>query len=195
MPAALLMAAVRSALRMAFAGLPWTAVFQGLDEAINQARGEMFVTGIVGHLTARTRAASGVGGPSAARRSSWTAAGGVRRMSDGPWGLDMEARWEVGKLAAAGESWSILCYTDGVTDARCALSVPSAPRASPRTTSSTIGQCEDLCQGLLSRVAMNPAGAPFGDDQTVLVLGRVSGRSASPLRLRNNALLTAAARE
>ena len=32
---------------------------------------------------------------------------------------------------------------------------------------------EDLCQGLLSEVAMNPGGTALGDDQTVLVLRSV----------------------
>src|SRR5207237_3651559 len=51
MPAALLMASVRAVLRMGLTlGLPWEALFQGLDEIIQQARAESFVTGLVGRL-------------------------------------------------------------------------------------------------------------------------------------------------
>src|SRR5262249_40441606 len=48
MPAALLMASVRSALRMGLAlGLPWPALFQGLDGVITPQGGDVYVTGVV----------------------------------------------------------------------------------------------------------------------------------------------------
>src|SRR5438132_7335640 len=51
MPAALLMASVRAVLRMGLTlGLPWDALFQGLDAIIQQARAESFVTGLAGKL-------------------------------------------------------------------------------------------------------------------------------------------------
>src|SRR5262249_7592442 len=49
--AALLMAAVRSALRMGLTlSLPWKAIFQGLDDLVRQVRADTFVTGMVGEV-------------------------------------------------------------------------------------------------------------------------------------------------
>ncbi len=51
MPAALLMASVRAVLRMGLTmGLSWEMLFQGLDEVIQQARPDSYVTGLVGKL-------------------------------------------------------------------------------------------------------------------------------------------------
>src|SRR5438132_12539132 len=55
MPAALLMAAVRAGLRMGLAlNLPWSPVFQGLDDLIHQAPADTLVTGMVGLLNRDT---------------------------------------------------------------------------------------------------------------------------------------------
>ena len=32
-----------------------------------------------------------------------------------PWGLEFDSPWEVGRLPL-GRDWSILCYTDGITE-------------------------------------------------------------------------------
>ncbi len=177
MPAALLMAAVRSALRMGLSlGLPWTAVFQGLDEVINQARGEMFVTGIVGHLDLHDRCLHLVsaGHPLPSILVDGEPVAIPEACQTRPWGLDIETEWEVSRLPLRGDEWSILCYTDGVTDAAV-----RAQRAFGARRILTYHQqyhrrsAEDLCQGLLSEVAMNPGGMSLGDDQTVLVLRSV----------------------
>jgi serine phosphatase RsbU (regulator of sigma subunit) len=174
MPAALLMAAVRSALRMGLSlGLPWSAVFQGLDDVINQARGEMFVTGVVGHLDLRERSLHLVcaGHP----LPSILVDGASLPIPDAcqtrPWGLDLVNSWEVGKLSLKGDNWSILCYTDGVTDAAVrAQRAFGARRVAAYHQQHHRRSAEDLCQGLLSEVAMNPGASSLGDDQTVLVL-------------------------
>jgi serine phosphatase RsbU (regulator of sigma subunit) len=177
MPAALLMAAVRSALRMGLSlGLPWTAVFQGLDEVINQARGEMFVTGLVGHLDLRERVLYLVsaGHPLPSILVDGRPLAIPEECRTRPWGLDMLADWEVGKLPLRGASWSILCYTDGVTDAAVrAQRAFGARRIMAYHQQHHQRSAEDLCQGLLSEVAMNPGGTSLGDDQTVLVLRSV----------------------
>ena len=55
-----------------------------------------------------------------------------------PWGLDFDSPWEVGQVALGQGDWSILCYTDGVTEgprrrglARCAAGRRLSPRACP----------------------------------------------------------------
>jgi serine phosphatase RsbU (regulator of sigma subunit) len=177
MPAALLMAAVRSALRMGLSlGLPWRSVFQGLDEVINQARGEMFVTGIVGHLDLREPSLHLVcaGHPLPSILVNGKPVAIPEQCQTRPWGLDLENSWEVGKLPLTGENWSILCYTDGITDA--------AVRAQRGFGARRVGEyhqqhyrrsAEDLCQGLLSEVAVSPGASSLGDDQTVLALRSV----------------------
>jgi serine phosphatase RsbU (regulator of sigma subunit) len=176
MPAALLMAAVRSALRMGLSlGLPWTSVFQGLDEVISQARGDMFVTGIVGHLDLRDRHLDLVsaGHPLPSVLVGGQAVAVPEHCQTRPWGLDLQTSWQVGRLPL-GESWSILCYTDGVTDAAVrAQRGFGARRVAAYHEHNHRRSAEDLCQGLLSEVAANPGGTSLGDDQTVLVLRSV----------------------
>jgi serine phosphatase RsbU (regulator of sigma subunit) len=177
MPAALLMAAVRSALRMGLSlGLPWRSVFQGLDEVINQARGDMFVTGIVGHLDLHQRTLHLVSAghllPSILVEGCPVAI--PEQCQTRPWGLDLETPWDVGKLSLGRGSWSILCYTDGVTDAAVrAQRAFGARRVAAYHQQHHQRSAEDLCQGLLSEVAMSPGTTSLGDDQTVLVLRSV----------------------
>jgi serine phosphatase RsbU (regulator of sigma subunit) len=174
MPAALLMAAVRSALRMGLSlGLPWEAVFQGIDEVINQARGDMFVTGVVGHLDLRDRHLHLVcaGHPLPSILVDGRPVAIPDECQTRPWGLDVETGWQASKLPLAGRSWSILGYTDGVTDAAVrAQRVYGARRVAAYHLANHHRSAEDICQGLLSEVAVNPGGTSLGDDQTVLVL-------------------------
>jgi sigma-B regulation protein RsbU (phosphoserine phosphatase) len=174
MPAALLMAAVRAALRMGLAlNLPWTAVFQGLDEIIRQARNDTFVTGLVGQLDLARRELSAIcaghplpsvlvdGQPMALPPACHTR----------PWGLDLETTWAVGKIPLGNGTWSILCYTDGVTDAAVRVQRQhGARRVAAYHREHHHLSAEDLCQGLLSEVAYQPGASTLGDDQTVLVL-------------------------
>jgi hypothetical protein len=175
MPAALLMAAVRASMRMGVThGLPWPAVFNGLDEIITQAQTGAYVTGLLGEIDLRqgeVRLASAGHLP-----PSIVVDGRPVRVPEEcqtrPWGLEFECPWEVGRLALGKGSWSILCYTDGITDA--------AARADRTTGARFVGEfhrqnhhlsAEDLCQGLLSEVsARAEMPATLGDDQTVLVL-------------------------
>jgi hypothetical protein len=174
MPAALLMAAVRSALHMGLSmGLPWPAIFKGLDEVIARARGEMFVTGLVGHLDLRQLKLQLVsaGHPLPSILVDGRAVEIPDNCKTRPWGLDLATNWETGHINLKGKSWSILGYTDGITD------------AAARTQRTFGGQrilkyhqachhlsAEDLCQGLLNEVAVQPGKHSLEDDQTVLVL-------------------------
>jgi serine phosphatase RsbU (regulator of sigma subunit) len=174
MPAALLMAAVRAALRMGLSlGLPWTAVFQGLDDVVSQVQGEMFVTGVVGHLDLRTGQLDLVcaGHPLPSILVDGRPLPIPAECQTRPWGLDIETTWEVGRLSLAGKNWSILCYTDGITDAAVrAQRAFGAVRIAKYHQEHHLLSAEDLCQGLLSEVAASPGPSSLGDDQTVLVL-------------------------
>jgi serine phosphatase RsbU (regulator of sigma subunit) len=179
MPAALLMAAVRSALHMGLAlGLPWPAIFKGLDDVIARSRGEMFVTGLVGHLDLRQRQLQLVcaGHP----LPSVLVDGRTLRIPDNcqtrPWGLDLATNWEVGDIDLQGQSWSILCYTDGVTDAAARTQRAfGAQRIVKYHQERHHLNAEDLCQGLLNEVAVQPGQRSLEDDQTVLVLRSPDG--------------------
>ncbi len=174
MPAALMMAAVRAALRMGLSlDLPWPAVFQGLDELIGQARADSFVTGLVGLLDLQQRELSLVsaGHP----LPSILLDGHMVEVPDScltrPWGLDLASLWQVGRLPLAGKRWSILCYTDGITDAAArSQRAFGAQRVADFHHKHFVLSAEDLCQGLLSEVAVQPGASSLGDDQTVLVL-------------------------
>jgi Stage II sporulation protein E (SpoIIE)/FHA domain len=179
MPAALLMAAVRSGLRMGWTlGLPWQAIFRGLDEVTAQARGEVFVTGLVGLIDLVKLELQIVcaghplpsilvdGRAAAAPQSCWTR----------PWGLEMPTNWEVGRLSLQGANWSILCYTDGITDAGARTQRSfGAQRIAAFHAKHYHLSAEDLCQGLLSEVAVQPGQHSLEDDQTVLVLRSAVG--------------------
>jgi serine phosphatase RsbU (regulator of sigma subunit) len=87
-----------------------------------------------------------------------------------PWGLDIESYWEVSRLSLQGQHWSILAYTDGITDAAARTQRAfGARRIAAYHQANYQLSAEDLCQGLLSEVAVQP-GTTLGDDQTVLVL-------------------------
>jgi serine phosphatase RsbU (regulator of sigma subunit) len=174
MPAALLMAAVRPALRMGLSlNLPWSAIFKGLDDLIHQARADTFVTGMVGQLDLRTRELSLV---SAGHPLPSIIVDGIplaipNQCITRPWGLDLETSWEVAKLSVQGKRFSILCYTDGITDAAVrAQRGFGAQRVAGFHVRNYQLSAEDLCQGLLSEVAVQPGASSLGDDQTVLVL-------------------------
>jgi serine phosphatase RsbU (regulator of sigma subunit) len=174
MPAAILMAAVRAALRMGLAlRLPWSAVFQGLDEIIRQARGDTFVTGLVGQLDLHRRELTVVcaGHPLPSILVDGKPVELPQACHTRPWGLDLETAWGVGTVALGEGSWSILCYTDGVTDAAVRVQrLYGARRVAAYHREHHHLNAEDLCQGLLSEVAYQPGMASLGDDQTVLVL-------------------------
>jgi serine phosphatase RsbU (regulator of sigma subunit) len=174
MPAALLMAAVRSALHMGLSlGLPWPHIFKGLDEVTTRARGEMFVTGIVGLLDLARRELQIVsaGHPLPSILVDGKAQVIPEQCRTRPWGLDLASTWEVGTVPLGGQQWSILCYTDGITDAAARTQRTfGAQRIAAFHTERHGMTAEDLCQGLLSEVAVQPGQRSLEDDQTVLVL-------------------------
>jgi hypothetical protein len=174
MAAALMMAAVRASVRMGLShGLPWPAVFDGLDEIIAQAQTGAYVTGLLGEVDLRRGelrlASAGHLPPSivvAGRRVAVPDECQTR-----PWGLGFEYPWEVGRLPLAGD-WSVVCYTDGITDAAARAERASGARfvADYHRQNGHLS-AEDICQGLLSAVsARAETAASLGDDQTVLVL-------------------------
>jgi serine phosphatase RsbU (regulator of sigma subunit) len=184
LPAAILMAAVRAGLRMGLSlGLPWEKVFQGLDEIIMQARPEsVFVTGIVGRVDLARGELQVV---SAGHLAPSILVDGrpvelPPRCLTRPWGLDFDSPWEAGTVALGGGDWSILCYTDGITEAGArvedslnARGVVAYHRANYYL------QAEDLCQGLISEAAGRQADGSLVDDQTVLVLRADGGAERS----------------
>src|SRR5205807_2300661 len=88
-----------------------------------------------------------------------------------PWGLDLDTAWQVGEVPLRGKSWSILCYTDGITDAAArTLRTFGAQRVAAFHAARHALSAEDLCQGLLSEIAVQPGQRSLEDDQTVLVL-------------------------
>ena len=88
-----------------------------------------------------------------------------------PWGLDIDTPWEVGRIPLKAKHWSIVCYTDGITDAAARSQRQSGAKRVAGYHEKNFRLCaEDLCQGILSEVAVQPAASSLGDDQTVLVL-------------------------
>ena len=70
-----------------------------------------------------------------------------------------------------GRRWSILCYTDGITDAAARTQRSfGAQRIAAFHGERHKLSAEDLCQGLLSEVAVQPGQRSLEDDQTVLAL-------------------------
>jgi serine phosphatase RsbU (regulator of sigma subunit) len=185
MPAALLMAAVRSGLRMGLAmGWPWEQVFKGLDEVIAQAREGAFVTGIVGQVDLaahQLRIVSAghvlpsilVGG-----RPVPLPAGCQTR----PWGLDFESPWQVGRLDLGAADWSVLCYTDGIIEGGSSRgeSALNAQRLAAYHQNNPRHSAEDLCQGVLSEAAARQPAGSLADDQTVLVVRSAAGIERKP---------------
>jgi len=175
MPAALLMAAVRAGLRMGLTlNLPWSSVFQGLDDLIHQARADTFVTGMVGllHLNTNELLLVLAGHPPPSILLDGQPVPVPTRCLTRPWGIDMQTSWEVGKLNLNGKRWSILSYTDGVTDAggkRAQRS--SGSKRVAEFHKNHFNQCaEDVCQGLLNDLTAQQGTGSLRDDQTVLVL-------------------------
>lgn len=173
-PAALMMAAVRASLRMGLSlGLAWDAVFQGLDEIISQARGDAMVAGLVGQLDLAKQelhfVSAGHPLPSILVDGRPVPIPGQCRTR--PWGLSFESPWEVGRLSLAGQDWTILCFTDGITEAAARGGRPfGAGRVTAYHHENRSASAEDLCQGLLGQVAAEQGIDPLSDDQTVLVL-------------------------
>ncbi len=175
MPAALMMAAVRAALHMGLTlNLPWVSVFQGLDDLIRQARSDSFVTGMVGLLDLRGRELLLVsaGHPSPSILVDGQPVQVPEQCRTRPWGIDLDTTWEVGRLNLQGQRWSILAYTDGVTDDGGVRSQRSsgAQRVARFHQTNFHQTAEDLCQGLLNDFTHPQGISSLRDDQTVLVL-------------------------
>jgi len=175
MPAALMMAAVRASLRMGVAyGLPWQAVFEGLDGIITQAKTGRFVTGLVGQVDLHRNELQIVS--AGHLPPSILLDGKPVELPDHcqtrPWGIGFDCPWEVGRIPLGSGDWSILCFTDGITDAaaRAGRGHGSRMVAAYHQQNYSVS-AEDLCQGLLSEIsARQDPNAPVEDDQTVLVL-------------------------
>ena len=177
MPAALLMAAVRAGLRMGLSlNLPWPAVFQGLDDLIVQAQGDTFVTGLIGLLHLHTSelllVSAGHPAPSILVDEAPVEVPKHWLPTVRPWGIELQAPWEVGKLCLQGKRWSILSYTDGVTDVGANRSqlMSAGNRVSDFHGKHFHRSAEDICQGLLDDLTGQQGAGSLGDDQTVLVL-------------------------
>jgi serine phosphatase RsbU (regulator of sigma subunit) len=177
MPAALLMAAVRAGLRMGLSlGLPWAAVFQGLDDLIRQAREDTFVTGMVGllHLDTSELLLVSAGHPAPSILVDGRPIEVPKACLTRPWGIDMQSTWEVGKLCLKGKRWSILSFTDGVTEAGTGATRAHRTMGGMRVAAfhqrHFDQSAEDICQGLLNDLAAQQGTGSLRDDQTVLVL-------------------------
>ncbi len=175
MPAALLMAAVRAGLRMGLSlNLPWPAVFQGLDDLIRQARGDTFVTGLIGHLDLSTNDLLVVcaGHPAPSILVDGQPVDVPHQCLTRPWGIELHSSWEVGKLCLKGKRWSILSYTDGVTDvgANRTQVLSAGKRVTHIHGKHFHRSAEDICQGLLDDLTGQHGAGSLGNDQTVLVL-------------------------
>ena len=173
MPAALLMAAVRAGLRMGLAlDLPWAAMFHGLDDLVNQARADTFVTGMVGllNLASQELLLVSAGHPAPSILVNGQPLAVPEPCLTRPWGIDLETSWEVGKLSLKGKRWSILCYTDGVTECGDNRRTLGTRRVARYHQSHFEQSAEDLCQGLLNDLADHHGTPSLRDDQTILVL-------------------------
>jgi Stage II sporulation protein E (SpoIIE)/FHA domain len=175
MPAALLMAAVRAGLRMGLSlNLPWPAVFQGLDDLIHQAQGDTFVTGLIGllHLNTSELLVVSAGHPAPSILVDGQPVDVPHQCLTRPWGIELHSSWEVGKLCLKGKRWSILSYTDGVTDvgANRTQVLSAGKRVTHIHGKHFHRSAEDICQGLLDDLTGQHGTGSLGDDQTVLVL-------------------------
>jgi sigma-B regulation protein RsbU (phosphoserine phosphatase) len=185
MPAALMMAPVRASLRMGLTlGLPWQDVFRSLDDLITQTRaGGAFVTGLLGQIDF---AAGRLDLVSAGHHLPSVLVGGrpillAESCQTRPWGLDFDSPWHVGHIPLGDGDWSILCFTDGITEsATDSGGIFGYSRALDYHRVHHDLNAEDLCQGLISEVAERQQADSLPDDQTVLVL-----RSASRAERRS----------
>jgi serine phosphatase RsbU (regulator of sigma subunit) len=174
MPAALLMAAVRAAFRLGLKhGLPWDALWRGLDDVIAQAKVTSFVTGLVGEIDlARSElllVSAGHDPPSILVHGSPVVVPDCCQTR--PWGLDFELPWQTGRVPLGDGDWSILCCTDGVYQATNHPRYGRGARCigAYHRDHGQLG-AEDLCMGLLSSLAPSERSDPLMDDQTVLAL-------------------------
>ncbi len=184
MPAALMMAAVRAGLRMGLAlEQPWDRIFKGLDEVIAQARAGAFVTGIIGEIDFDRREMQVV---SAGHVLPSILVGGQSvplptECQTRPWGLDFDSPWSVGRLPLGDADWSIVGYTDGITDGGSrAENGLNADRVAAYHRQHHRLSAEDLCQGIISEAAGRQPGGSLVDDQTVLVLRSAHGIARRP---------------
>jgi serine phosphatase RsbU (regulator of sigma subunit) len=188
MPAAILMAAVRAGLRMGLSlDEPWDRVFKGLDEIIIQARPEqVFVTGVVGRIDLEKRELEVV---SAGHQPPSLLVDGrpvslPQQCMTRPWGLDFDSPWEVGKVALGAGDWSILCYTDGLTEGGRDDDALDARRAAAYHAEHAQLSAEDLCQAIVGEAAARSPTGSLSDDQTVLVLRSAGGVVRRPPTLQ-----------
>jgi len=187
LPAALLMAAVRASLHMGLTlNLAWPAIFQGLDGIIGQARAGSFVTGIVGQIDLNARRLDLV---SAGHHLPSILVGGRRvtlpeTCQTRPWGLDFDCPWQIGKVDFGDEDWSILCFTDGITEAETKAGNVYGYRGVLGYHQNHCDlSAEDLCQGLVDEVAAQHSTGFLPDDQTALVLRSARAvRKSSPTK-------------
>jgi serine phosphatase RsbU (regulator of sigma subunit)/pSer/pThr/pTyr-binding forkhead associated (FHA) protein len=189
MPAALMMAPVRASLHMGLTlGLPWKDVFRGLDDLITQTRaGGAFVSGLLGQIDFVTRRLDIV---SAGHPLPSVLVGGKQvtlpeSCQTRPWGLDFDSPWQVGHIPLGDADWSILCFTDGISEsATDSGGIFSYSRVLDYHRIHHALNAEDLCQGLISEVAERQQIDSLSDDQTVLVLrsAKANGRRSMPTR-------------
>jgi serine phosphatase RsbU (regulator of sigma subunit) len=174
MPAALLMASVRAVLRMGLTmGLSWEKLFLGLDEIIQQARPESYVTGLIGKLDLeqQTLELVSAGHPMPSVLIAGETVLVPEECGTRPWGIDvLPSDWQMKPLPLGNGPWSILCYTDGVSDAW-----GTTPREAARRVAACHRRChplraEELCQGLLREASGPGKFVTLADDQTVLAL-------------------------
>ena len=174
MPAALMMASVRATLRMGLTlGLSWEALFRGVDSIIAQARVTSFVTGLVGQIDLARRELQLViaGHYPPSILANGVAVAVPETCQTRPWGIDFDSEWQVGHIPLGEGDWSILCFTDGVTDTVIRAQQTFGPRrVGEFHKEQRCASAEDICQGLLSAAAAQSETTSLADDQTVLVL-------------------------
>jgi sigma-B regulation protein RsbU (phosphoserine phosphatase) len=184
MPAALMMASVRAAMRMGLTlNQTWGKVFEVLDEIVTQAQAGAFVTGLVGQIDLAKRELEIVsaGHPLPSILINGKPATLPEECQTRPWGLDFPAPWQVGRLSLGSSDWSILCYTDGITDSKSrtqrALNTAHVMSFHQRNAYKS---AEELCEGLIGDAASRQEAGSLADDQTVLVLRSTEGIQRKP---------------
>jgi serine phosphatase RsbU (regulator of sigma subunit) len=177
MSAALMMNSVRTAFRMGLTlGLSARDLFNSLDHIVNQRGGNRFATGVVGWIDLARRELCVVvaGHPVPALLIGGKPVPVPAECQTRPWGLDFEIAWQEARLPLGDGNWTILCYTDGITDT-ARSTVPEQRRYGVEDVVAFLANhlhdsAEDLCQRLLSEVAGQQHSPALEDDQTVLVL-------------------------
>src|SRR5262249_38137465 len=167
--------------------LPWPTMFQGLDGIIAEARVGGFVTGVVGQIDLKALRLDLV---SAGHHVPSLLVGGrpvtlEPTCQTRPWGLDFECPWQVAHVELGSADWSIVCFTDGITEAVTKDgAVFGYERVAGYHQKSHSLCAEDMCQGLISEVAAQQGTGALNDDQTVLVLRSVAStvRRSSPTK-------------